>query len=141
MIYQQNCTWSLCVFDDISTNTQSHFEFLMLYQQKKANTLSACVDVVDILFTKATCLCFFCWYIIKNAKWSFTVLLIYHQQRKVSYSVICSVHDTSTKKQLATLLFLLSTKFDISSNQTIGYCVLYLHKFDNSTTQNKHHIS
>ena len=53
----------------------------------------------------------------------------------MSYSVICIFNDISTTKQLATLLFLLSNKFDKSTQTSIGYLFFYQQQFNNSTTK------
>ena len=75
---------------------------------------------------------FVCWYIIKSAKCPFTVLLIYYQQRNVSYSVIC-VFMISQQQKAIDYFACLSTKFDKSTTEAIGYFAFLSKTFDAST--------
>ena len=98
MIYQQNCTWALCVVDDISTKSTKPFWGVNDISTKKSKqpicvcrfcwyivlkTQKVFVVFVDISSKAQSGHLQFCWYIINNAKCpivSFAFLMIYQQK-------------------------------------------------------------
>ena len=94
MIYQQKCQWALCTFDDISTKQKTKPLCIFDDISTAVSSTYRLLVLVLIYHQKCKVALRFCWYIIKQATCSFTLLLIYQQTWNVAFAFLMMYQQT-----------------------------------------------